>query len=79
MHKNHVEFGLNSEKRKWIYAAIKDAYGTIPYIIDLITKFFVTEGLEVVLGYKEQLNCHRKVDGLVEDHIITITYSEVLE
>lgn len=50
MHKNHVEFGLNSEKRKWIYAAIKDAYGTIPYIIDLITKFFVTEGLEVVFG-----------------------------
>ncbi len=39
----------------------------------------MTEGLEAALGRKEQQNCHRKVDGTVEAHIIAIACSEAPE
>ncbi len=38
-----------------------------------------TEGLETALERKEQQSRHRKVDGTVEAHMITIAYSETPE
>ncbi len=67
------------ENRKWIYAAIQEAYGATPYTISQLAKRFVTEGLEAALGRKEQQNRHRKVDGTVEAHMIATDCSEAPE
>ncbi|RKJ70829.1 helix-turn-helix domain-containing protein [Butyricicoccus sp. 1XD8-22] len=67
------------ENQAWTYEKIKEAYRATPHTISQIAKRFVTGGLEAALGRKEQANCHKKIDGRVEAHIIAITCSEAPE
>ena len=67
------------ENREWTYAKIKEAYHATPHTICQIAKRFVTGGVEMALGRKEQANRYKKVDGRVEAHIIAIACSEAPE
>ena len=64
------------ENTEWIYDRIKDAYGASHSTIAGVAKRFVMEGMEAVLGRKEQKNRNRKVTGEVEAQICTIACSE---
>ena len=67
------------ENREWTYAKIKEVYHATPHTICQVEKRFVTDGVEVSLGRKEQANRHKKIDGRVEVHIIAIACSEAPE
>jgi hypothetical protein len=67
------------ENQEWTYDKIKEAYHATPHTISQIAKQFVTGGMESALGRKEQVNRHKKIDGRVEAHIVTIACSEAPE
>ena len=65
--------------QNWTREEICKAYKVNPSTVSQIAERFVKEGLESALGRKEQLNRCRKVDGVVEAHIIAIVCSEAPE
>lgn len=48
-------------------------------VLPIALKQFVMEGMEVALGIKQQVDCHRKVIGDVEAQICAIACSKALE
>jgi hypothetical protein len=67
------------ENKEWTIVKIGEAYRANPSTITGIAKRFVEEGMQAALGRKEQVNRHRKVDGNVEAHMITIACSPTPE
>ncbi len=67
------------ENRNWTYARIKDVYGVSNGTIPGVAKRFVMEGMEPVLGRKQQQNRHHKVTRNVEAQIYAIACSDAPE
>lgn len=66
-------------ERNWTNDEISKAYRVNRSTISAITRRFVTEGIEAALGRKEQINRRRKIDSLVEAHILAIVSSQAPE
>jgi len=69
-------YSNRSEKAKWSYKKIKEAYGVSRSMIAGVAKRFVMDGMEAALGRKTQENCARKVTGEVEAKICVIACSD---
>jgi hypothetical protein len=68
-----------AENKEWPIRKICEAYHAGHSSVSNIAKRFVFEGIESALSRKEQVNRHRKVDGEVEAHIVTIACSKAPE
>ena len=62
--------------QNWTREEICKAYKVNPSTVSQIAERFVKEGIESALGRREQLNRRRKIDGVVEAHIIALACSD---
>ena len=67
------------ENQEWTCEKIQQAYHATPHTICQIAKRFVTGGVDIALGRKEQVNRYKKIDGRVDAHMIAIACSEAPE
>ncbi len=71
-----LKLNESSEKAKWSYEKIMEAYGVSRSMIAGVAKRFVMDGMEAALGRKTQENRARKVTGEVEAKICVIACSD---